>query len=45
MAFSLFYLPLSTRQPSMQDRQHLSLHLAEKETHNVSLGFEDIITN
>lgn len=33
MAFSFFCLPQSTHQPSMQAHQHLSLHLAKKETH------------
>lgn len=34
MALSLSHLPLSTHQPKIQNRHHLSLQLARKETHN-----------
>lgn len=44
-ALCLSHLPLSTHQPPMQGRQHLSFQLAQKETHNASLGFESITTN
>lgn len=36
--------PRSAHQPGMQDPQYLSLHLAQKETHDVSLDLEEIMT-